>query len=548
MTISPDAKAILLLTGHLLTKGGKRGAKPLSITEYNALAARLHNLKGTPKDLIAPDADELIEQVAAPGHHPRVRDLLNRGFLSVVAVIDVDDPAAGDAAPTGTAPGEALFRVLSGFAAQLDLNANQAAVGGALDTLCESLALRVEAGETLSDETVDLFQTCAELDVRLADGRLAPALDRLAPEELFAIGDSIIDTTDIQVTNVYARINAIRAARRGGVDLAGLDLDLYGERIPGNVVDAAKDAWTGGGVGGGGAAADAEGFGTRLGVFVNGAVSVGEIDGDGIQRDADVSTAGLTIGADYRFTADLVAGVGLGFVVNETAFDSDNGEVDLDGFNLTLFATRYDPDAGYLDGVLDIGRNTYDVRRRINLPGLPDQFALGDTEADVLSLTVGAGRDFRAGNYEFGPYFRFSYTTASVDGYSERPSSEGPGEGSVLDIRPHDLRSARAAIGGQLSTTIGTRRGVIVPQLRLEAELETEERKDGIEASFTHDPDGIPFTVNGNVRDTGGYLNLGLGGSGVFANGRSGYVFYETRLAHEFVTQHFLKLGIRLEF
>ena len=483
-------------------------------------------------------ARTIADESGRVANRVRVR---SRGFLSVVAAIDV---AAAPPA-TGTAPGEAMFRVLSGLAQQPGLSDNQSATGTALDAFCEILGEQIEGGEDVDAEGRDLFETCTELDARLADDRLGASLDRLAPEELFAIGDSIIDTTDIQVTNVFARINAIRAARRGGVDLSGFDLDLYGERVPGSVVDAAGQAW---GLGGGGSSADEDGPGSRLGVFVNGVVSLGTVDGDGVQRDADIATAGITVGADYRFTADTVAGIGLGLVVNETAFEADDGEVEAEGVNLTLFATRYTSNASYLDGVLDVGRNAYDVRRRINLPGLPDQFGLGETDADVLSLTVGGGKDLSRGAYEFGPYFRLTHTRASVDGYAERASVDGPGDGSVLDIRSHDIRSTRLALGGQLSRTVNTRRGVLVPQLRVETEIETEDRKDGIEASFRHDPERVPFTVNGNVRDTDGYVNLGLGTSAVFANGRSGYVFYETRAAHEYVTQHFLKAGFRLEF
>ena len=514
----------------------------------------------------------------------RVR-VRTRGFLSVVAVIDVAG-AAADAGRDGTAPGEALFLVRAGLAAQLELSATERAVGGALDALCEGLGARIEGGEELPPASLDLNETCGVLDARVADGdaRLGASLGRLAPEELFAIGDSVIDTADIQVTNVYARINAIRAARRGRVDLSGFDLDVYGERIPGSVVDAAGRAlrgapsYTRGGTrdegvgnrgtgegpgddgrtagngrgtfghGGGGASGDDGGLGSRLGVFVNGSVSVGEVDGAGEQRDADIATAGVTVGVDYRFTPDTVAGVGLGLVVNETAFGSGDGGVDLDGLALTLFSTYYEPDAGYVDGVLELGRNAYDVRRRINLPGLPDQFGLGETDADVLSATIGAGKDFRAGRYELGPYFRLSHTRASVAGYAERAEFDGDGAGSVLDIDAHEVRSTRLAVGGQLSRTIDTRRGVLVPQLRLETELENEERKGGITARFRHDPDGVPFTVNGDPRDTDGYVNLGLGASAVFANGRSGYLFYETRAGHEYVTQHWLKAGFRLEF
>jgi hypothetical protein len=44
------------------------------------------------------------------------------------------------------------------------------------------------------------------------------------------------------------------------------------------------------------------------------------------------------------------------------------------------------------------------------------------------------------------------------------------------------------------------------------------------------------------------YFNLGIGLSAVFAQGRSGYLFYETRLDQDDVTLHMLNAGLRIEF
>ena len=472
--------------------------------------------------------------------------IVSRGFLNIIAAVDVAPGASAAAAriaapivPAG--PGEAVFTVRSGFLAADGLRSNQSAIGGAFDQICEVLTVRLANNEMLSQEEQDLFATCQELEARLANDALGEALDRLTPEELFFIGDSIIDTADIQVTNVYARINAIRSGQVETLDLAGLNLMIYDQNIPGSVVNAAQNELSGGG-----AAAD-DGFGSRLGVFANGAVSFGEVDGAENQRGSEFTTSGITVGFDYRFTDNAVAGAGLGFVRNNTEFNPDDGTADLDGLSVTLFGTWYQAEKGYVDGVIDIGRNHYDIRRQINLPGTLEQFAHGETDADVLSITVGAGRDWSRNGWEFGPYGRFSHTTAEVDAYSENATSETVGFGSVLNIRSHSVRSTTLSIGGQVSRTVNTKRGVFVPQFRLEAEFESEENKGGIEATFQHDPTQTAFSVNGNDRDTS-YINLGIGSSALLPNGKSGYLFYETQLQNDYVTQHWLKLGLRLEF
>jgi len=498
---------------------------------------------------------DLTETDTAGRASNRVR-ILDRGFVRVLAVADVTVES-----PTGTVPvssgselgnrinppaidlsaGTVAFTVRAGFFAAEGLNANQAETGGALDVACETLNAAPNDGQALSAAQQDLRNTCASLDTGLQDGTLQGALDRLAPEELFYFADSVVSTADLQLTNVYSRIIAIRSGRAQSFDLAGLNLNIRGQHIPGSVVDAAQNELSGAG-----AAADSE-LGSRLGVFANGSISVGEVEGDDNQRDADTRSSSITIGVDYRLSDNMVLGAGLGIASNNTEFTQDEGTADLSAFSVTLFGTWYDADKGYLDAVLDVGNNSYEVERRINLPGAADLFASGDTDASVSSFSIGVGNNLQYGVWEVGPYGRFSITSASVDAYSESANTGVAGFGSVLNIGSHTIKSTTLSLGGQLSRTINTRRGVLVPQVRLEAEFENEGNKDGITATFQHDPSETPFTVNGNKRDSQ-YFNLGLGASAVFANGKSGFLFYETRAQHDFVTQHWLKLGLRFEF
>ena len=103
------------------------------------------------------------------------------------------------------------------------------------------------------------------------------------------------------------------------------------------------------------------------------------------------------------------------------------------------------------------------------------------------------------------------------------------------------------SVGTGAARAISTGRGVFVPQVSVELEFESEARKDSLSAFFLADPGQSAFTVEGEERDTS-YLNLGLGGVAVFAGGRSAYTYYETRLGHDLVTQHWFKAGLRIEF
>ena len=257
---------------------------------------------------------------------------------------------------------------------------------------------------------------------------------------------------------------------------------------------------------------------------------------------------------------NTVVGAALGVTRHSSDFRGQQGSNDLDGTYVSFFASRFSPKRGYVDAILELGNNQYDLSRQINLD-LTDletgsslqstselQFADGKTSANSFALTLGAGFDRDIRGYQVGPYGRLSFTQAEVDSFSETARfQDRAGVGHVLSIQDYSIRSTRLALGGQLSKTFSTKRGIFLPQLRVEAEFENEDRPDSITSSFRFDPTDTEFTIDADENDSF-VINYSFGGSAVFKNGKSGFLFYEGQAAHETVTQHRLKGGFRLEF
>ncbi|MGQ7845250.1 autotransporter outer membrane beta-barrel domain-containing protein [Granulosicoccus sp. 3-233] len=449
----------------------------------------------------------------------------------------IDPPAAPDLASNVV-----RFIVRSGFLTGTGLTKNQSSTGGALDNACAELDRLQAVDEDLTEAQIDLDATCDDLNDEVGEAGLAGAINRLMPEEAFAMADSSVEMSDIQVTNVYNRINALRGGAGGGVDLSGFSLNYQDQYIPGAVFNAVQRTL---------AASDVEnslpGGTPRLGVFVNGRLSVGETERTNQQKGADFSTQGITLGADYRLSTRLVLGGSIGYASSQTDFTSDSDSLDVEGIFLTLFGTWYHRDLAYVDLVLQSGDNSYDSVRRINLPGRPTLFANGSTDARLTSLTIGLGKQFQREQWEFGPYLRATATSADVDGYTETTASQSRGFGSVLSIGSHSIKSTTVSAGVQVSTSVSTSRVVLVPQLWVEGEFENESDKDDISARFVHDPTGTVFSIEGNERDAS-YVNYGLGTSIFWPGFRSLFVFYESQLAHDYTTQYWLKFGARFNF
>jgi len=142
---------------------------------------------------------------------------------------------------------------------------------------------------------------------------------------------------------------------------------------------------------------------------------------------------------------------------------------------------------------------------------------------------------------------RASIKKASIDGFTESSSSEINQSGTILNIDNHETTSIRLAISIDLSRAISLKRAVVIPQIKYEIEQESEYDKGSISASFVHDDLSTPIEYFGLERDRV-HANIGLGGSAVFAGGRSAFLFYETRTQHDNISQYWVKTGFRWEF
>jgi DNA processing protein len=212
--LSPNTKAILLLTAPLITGGGQTSPGILTPGEYKRLARRLRELQRQPADLLAPEAGELLKQCQAEVDPARVALLLERGFqlsqaverwqarsIWVVSRADADYPArlklrlkedappvlygCGDARVLGTGGlavvgsrnvDEALIQYTERIG-QLAAAARQTVVsGGARGVDQAAMRGALEAGGTVAGVLADSLERAAlnrENRNVLMDGRLA---------------------------------------------------------------------------------------------------------------------------------------------------------------------------------------------------------------------------------------------------------------------------------------------------------------------------------------------------------------------------------------
>ncbi len=432
------------------------------------------------------------------------------------------------------------FMVNGGVADQPGLTKNQKSVAKAVDSMCTVLAEMEGREETLSSEQSDLLATCRRLqtdDLTV----VAASLDLLAHEEVSAQGRVIIETAKLQSASIHRRLMALRAGARG-VNLSGLNIKINGQTLPESIVAALF-----GGNAQGGSAGEEQGIASRWGSFVNATVVVGDRDKTSQETGFNFRAKGVTAGADYRISDKLVVGGALGYAGKDSDFKGNAGDMAIDNWHLTAYGSYYRSAAFYLDGLIKLGRNNIDTRRRINLPGDPPQEGIGDTTGWEYAISLSGGYEYSRNALTFGPYGRLGYIQTSINGYTESASNPGGiGAGSVLTIDNQDVDSITAVLGSQVSYAISARNAVYLLQLNGEWEHEFKDNSRAIAAQFAYDPTRTSFNIASDSPDRN-YFNLGLGVTATFANGRSGFFHYESRLGQNDVRQSWVNLGVRME-
>jgi outer membrane autotransporter protein len=380
------------------------------------------------------------------------------------------------------------------------------------------------------------------------DTNTARALRQVNPETAMKANTTSRQGGEAQIRNLGTRIAALRAGNRG-LSFNGLDLQIDGQNLP---IELIASSYRNATQRGGGASEDNQLLASRLGIFVTGDISTGKRDETDLESGLDFDTAGITIGADYRITNQFILGGAFGYVDTEVELEDDGGDLDTQGYSLSLFGTYYSPLNYFIDFSATFGSNDFDQSRNITyvLDGLADvnQQLTADYDGDTFSLFIGSGYDFNRGPWSFGPRADLEYIKSDVDGFSEEVSDPlADGGGWATRVDGTDQRWLTLNLGGKVSYTHSTDWGVLIPYARLDWLHEFENDSQVINAYFLGDTNPMAITIESDDPDRD-YLRLRFGTSAQFQNGVVGFIDFGAIMAHSDWTSNTISAGLRMEF
>jgi outer membrane autotransporter protein/uncharacterized repeat protein (TIGR01451 family) len=400
----------------------------------------------------------------------------------------------------------------------------------------------LDAAPTVSElcarPTADLAAQCeaivdAALDRDVA--ALEQGLRALYPEEVLAERLALVQQSELQFNNIDARLNELRGGSRG-LSYTGLNLTLGGYQVPLQLLSAFQQDEQEPEVGGSGELI------TRWGFFINGTLSRGEQQ---LGRDrrgvaADFDTTNINAGVDYRLSARSVIGVALGFANFDSEL-SDQGGSENSTTTISGYGSYYVNQRLYLDSRLSFGRSDFDYVRRIRFATF-DRTAIGQTDADQLAFSVGAGYHLEKNGWSFTPNANVRIFRSTIDAFTET----GAGDNNIA-YGEQDVESTQFTLGLSLSRAISLRSGVFVPQFDLSFTRESENDDFGVSARFANISTQRAFTIVSDEADRS-FGNAGLGFVYVGANGRQAYLTYRSLLGNDTLDRDSINLGARFEF
>ncbi len=484
-------------------------------------------------------AATLSNATATTGDNGQAQTIATLGLPGAVR-ITASLPDAGAGGPT------LVFTLNGGVANTLAIDPLERSVAGAIDAACPALFQQSQQG-SLPPGAADLLARCSEL-VGNAGARpdaVKGALRQMSSEESDAQNTASIGAARAQYENLSSRVSALRAGSTG-ISIDGLALAGGNGALPLSFLPTTQLMQSDGG-----AESEVGADFSRWGFFATGTIGQGELDDRGSSPGFDFDTYGLTAGVDYRFSDTFVAGLAVGYSDTDTDVNGGAGELATRGLSLSGYGTWYRGESFYVDGVATIGRNSYELSRRVlyTLGSTRiDQTALADPDGDQRSFAVSIGRDINRGALNFSPYLRAAWTRIEFDPYTERMSNpNAPGGGLALAVEGRTLRSFEGVLGAKASYTMSRDWGILIPHATIEILREFEDEPNTVVSRFVNDPTRTPFVVQGLAPDRD-YFNLGIGLSGVFAGGRSAFIYLENRAGQRDYTQTTLAAGVRIEF
>jgi len=430
------------------------------------------------------------------------------------------------------------FVVNAGIESSVKSNTPEKSIASTLDTMCPKLE---ENENELNQQQQALLDRCNAIQLAVSEGKtveVSNVLRQISPEEVAVQSDIGTRFSAQQISNVASRLQAVR---RGTSQLSfnNFAFRYGGQAIPMSYLlnslvsgDEEKSMETG-------ALKN-----NRLGIFASGNVSIGDRATTDKEDGFEFDSYGVTAGADYRVNANRFIGAAVGFSKSEVMIADEHGEMDATGISLSLYINQYIDRHWYVDGVINIGNNKFDMQRNINfdLTGSSvNRTATSSTNGSQQGVSFTTGYEMQDGALSAIIFGSLNYTKLGIDSFTETGAQE-----LNLRIDKQTIDTTSTSVNAQIQYTHSSRRGVFIPFVGFGWVHEFDNSADSISGAFSSDEFDSEFDISTEQSDSN-YFTNSQGITAIFPRGVSAYIKIENIIGKEFYKTTNVSFGGRME-
>ena len=288
----------------------------------------------------------------------------------------------------------------------------------------------------------------------------------------------------------------------------------------------------------------------RFDVFASGTYESLDRNTTPFEDGYDSSVKAGSVGADYRFSDTLVAGLLLGYRKQDGDF-LGGGRLEMTTFEPTLYASILPSPETFLDVVASFGSEDSDTERNVffeivgtDPPATASGLAASSPGSTVYSGGAQFGYDKPLKAFTIGPRIAVSYRHTTIDGYAETG-----GTGLELRVDERSVESLQGVLGFYGSVALSSKSAVFLPQLGLQYVHEFEDEASIVTAELAEDlrgPTALPFTYQTSVPDAD-FFHVDAGFAAVLANGIQPYLNIRVMFGNDNFDSVGGTIGVRFE-
>ncbi len=243
-------------------------------------------------------------------------------------------------------------------------------------------------------------------------------------------------------------------------------------------------------------------------IWAGGNVRIGKRDTQDGSTTIDYTTDGITVGADRRYSENLLLGLGIGYAHDESTIGSDGTNSISNGSSISVYGSYQPGDAMFIDGLIGYGRFNLDSSRYVSSSSL---FAKASRPGSQIFGSLAVGYEYLNDTTLMSPYARYDVATDWLESVTET----GAGSAS-LDYASQSYTSQQASLGLRVEMQHKEDTYMMRPRARVEYQHRID---GGDQASIAYaDMLATRYTMAVPTLNTNSIM-IGLGSSFVLRSG-----------------------------